>query len=131
MAIIDAREYVDTIALADTLSRYGVVNPMAASSFIAEEVCRFYVSDLEQLRGDNFIILPKPRRRHAFYNAHKHGLLQTKAPWQRIAYCLDDNFFNLDELGAALRHMDYLYRPMVVSSVNAPHHGILFAELRG
>ena len=131
MAIIDAREYVDTLALADILSQHGVVNPMAASSFIAEEVCRFYVSDLERLRGDGFIILPKPRRRHAFYNAYTHGLLQSPKPWNYMAYCLDDNFFNLDELGAALRHMDYLYRPMVVSSVNAPHHGILFAELRG
>ncbi len=131
MVIIDAGEYVDLIALSDMLARHEVVNPMAASSFIAEEVCQFYVSDLERLRGDNFIILPKPRYRRAFYNAHREGLLNSTKPWNYLSASLKDNFFDLRGLGDAMRHMDYLYRPMEVSPVNDKYSGLLMAELRG
>ncbi len=131
MVIIDAGEYVDLIALSDMLARFEVANPMAASSFIAEEVCQFYVSDLAAVRGDNFIVVPKPKYRRAFYKAHREGLLDSRYPWNYMAASLKDNFFDLRGLGDAMRHMDYLYRPMKVSPVNNTGSGLLMAELRG
>lgn len=129
MVIIDVNEYVDVVGIAETMTEIGVPNAMAASSLLAEEVCLFYLHDLMVMRGETFVIEPKPRYYEALGKIHKLGHIGLVEA-RRCLLCCNESFFNLKGLKSVLQHLNYLYRPVDVQPLDARPSGLLVARLK-
>tara|TARA_Y100001956_G_scaffold81951_1_gene101121 strand:+ start:518 stop:916 length:399 start_codon:yes stop_codon:yes gene_type:complete len=132
MVIVDATSCVDVDRIANVLADGGVSRPMHASSFIAEEVCRFYIYDVCRLRGDGFIIKPEPRRRLAFYRAHQAGMLDSDKHWAYLSARVDgEKTFKMDELDAVLRHYNLRDIAFDATPADAKPSGLIKLVARG
>tara|TARA_Y100001956_G_C4042515_1_gene151263 strand:- start:21 stop:419 length:399 start_codon:yes stop_codon:yes gene_type:complete len=132
MIIVDATDCVDVVRIADLLARKGVSRPMHASSFIAEEVCRYYLYDVSRLRGNGFVIKPKPRRRLAFYRAYQAGMLDPDTNWAYLSYCGDSEAnFKMDRLDAVLRHYNLRDTVFDVTPADPKPTGLIKLVARG
>lgn len=129
MVIIDVNEYVDVAGIAQQMTSIGVPNAMATSSLLAEEVCLFYMRDLILMRGETFVIEPKPRWSDAAHMLCRLGHLELYQA-RMISVYLSERFFNLRNLRAALQHLNYLYRPVDVQPLDARPSGLLVARLK-
>lgn len=128
MLIIDVSEYVDVVGIAQKMAEIGVTNAMATSSLLAEEVCLFYMRDLILMRGETFVIEPKPRWFDALHTLCRLGHLDIHQA-RLVSISLEGTYFNLKDLKAALQHIDYLYKPVHVQPMDARPTGLLAVRL--